>query len=481
MISAPKMDPQCVWDWFYRICAVPHGSGNTGALADLITRFAEDHRLSYTRDPAGNVILHKPASPGYENHPGVILQGHLDMVAVKDPDFPGDPERDGVHPVCRDGWVFAPGTSLGGDDGIAVAMALSVLEADHLTHPPLTVLLTNDEEIGMLGVTAADLSALTARRLINIDSEEEGVLTVCCAGGMMATVTLPLTRETRTGTALTLRLTHLSGGHSGVEIHKGRANANKLMASILRQCLTGLSAGIVDMSGGSKDNAIPTDAEARLIADPAQIPAWQTLIRALEAEMRDRYRETDPYLELSCEIGGTETADTLTAESARALLGLTADTKNGVIAYSEFDPSLVRTSLNLGILRTALEHAVLTWSVRSAVEQEKAELADHLSDMAAAAGASFTTSGAYSAWEYRQDSPLRDLLSAVWEEQTGHVPQVCGTHGGLECGPLCGMLPGLDAVSVGPEMEGVHTTAERLNVASVARIWRFLTAVLSRL
>lgn len=481
MTSTPKMDPQNVWDWFYRICAVPHGSGNTGALSDMIVRFARERRLSHRRDAAGNVVIYKPASKGYEDHPAVILQGHLDMVAVKDSDHSGDPEKDGVRPVCRDGWVSADGTSLGGDDGIAVAMALAILESDTLAHPPLTVLLTNDEEIGMLGVAAADLSDIQARRLINIDSEEEGVLTVCCAGGMMSTVTLPLSRETRTGTALTLRLSHLSGGHSGVEIHKGRGNADKLMAAILRQCLSGLLAGIVEFSGGTKDNAIPTDATARLIAEPAQIPAWQTLIRALEAELRDRYRETDPYLTLSCEIGGTETADTLTESSAAALLNLAADTKNGVIAYSDFDPALVRTSLNLGILRTSPDKAALTWSVRSAVEEEKAGLAAHLSAMAEENGAVYTQSGVYSAWEYRQDSPLRELLSSVWEEQTGAAPQVRGTHGGLECGPLCGMLPGLDAVSVGPEMEGVHTTAERLNVASVARVWQFLKTALARL
>ncbi len=481
MTSTLNIEPQNVWDWFSRICTVPHGSGDTGALADLIVRFAKERGLSCRRDTAGNVILRKPASRGYEDHPEVILQGHLDMVAVKDADFPGDPARDGVCPVCRDGWVFAPGTSLGGDDGIAVAMALAILDSDTLPHPPLTVLLTNDEEIGMLGVTAAGLSDIQARRLINIDSEEEGVLTVSCAGGMTAVITLPLTRETRTGTALTLRLSHLTGGHSGVEIHKGGANADKLMAAILRQCLSGLDAGIAELSGGEKDNAIPTDAVVRLIADPAQIPAWQTLIRALEAELRDRYKETDPYLTLDCAIGGAETADTLTAASAATLLNLTADTKNGVIAYSDFDPALVRTSLNLGILRTAPKQATLTWSVRSAVEQEKAALAAHLTAMAEENGAVFSQSGAYSAWEYRQDSPLRELLAALWEEQTGHAPRVCGTHGGLECGPLCGMLPGLDAVSIGPDMEGIHTTAERLNVASVGRIWTFLTAALARL
>lgn len=475
------LEPQAVWAHFAAICAIPHGSGNTAALADHIEAFACEKGIACRRDAAGNLVLTKPAAPGYEDHPGVILQGHIDMVAVKEPDCPQDLERDGIEPLEQEGWVSARGTSLGADNGIAVAMALAVLEDNRLPHPPLTVLLTNDEEIGMLGAVAADLSDITARRLINLDSEEEGILTVSCAGGLSVLASLPLSREEREGLALTLALKNLSGGHSGVEIHKGRGNAIKLLTAVLRQCLRGLPGGILELSGGAKDNAIPTDAVARLLIDPAQLPAWQTLCKALEAELRDRCKETDPYLELYCTTGAVRTASVLTEESAARLLDLAGDTPDGVIARTAFDPDLVQTSLNLGVLNAVGDTAALTWSVRSSVSAEKAALTEELRQAVEKAGAVFSVSGAYEGWEYREDSPLRETLAATWQELSGVAPTVQGIHAGLECGPLCGKLPGLDAVSLGPEMEGVHTTGERVRVASVKRTWEFLVASLAKL
>ncbi len=476
-----SLEPRAVWRHFEQICAVPHGSGNTAALADRIEAFAAEKGIACRRDTYGNRILYKPASPGYEGHPGVILQGHIDMVAVKEPDCPLELERDGLILTVEDGWVLAIGTSLGADNGIAVAMALAVLEDNALAHPPLTVLLTTDEEIGMLGATAADLSDITARRLINMDSEEEGVLTVSCAGGLTAEAILHLSRETREGLTLTVALKNLSGGHSGMEIHKGRGNATKLLAAVLRQSLCGLSAGICTFSGGAKDNAIPTDATATLLIPAGELTAWQTLCKALEAELRDRYRDTDPYLELCCMAGETANAPVLTEDTADRLLALVIDTPDGVIARSCFDPELVQTSLNLGILRVTEDVARMTWSVRSSVGAEKAALAAVLQKAADDNGATFTTGGAYEAWEYREDSPLRDTLSTTWEALYGAVPTIQGIHAGLECGVFSGKLPGLDAVSLGPAMEAVHTTGERVNVASVERIWRFLVTALERL
>lgn len=481
-MTLPKqLTPRSVWAHFWELCCYPHSSGNTAALAAHIEAFAAANGIPCTRDAAGNLLLSKPASKGYETHEGVILQGHIDMVAVKEPTCPHDPARDGVVPQYADGWVFADGTSLGGDNGIAVAMAMAVLEDDTLAHPPLTVLLTNDEETGMFGATAVDVSGVTARRLLNLDSEEEGVLTVSCAGGVRACGTLPLVREQRRGVRLTLSLQNLSGGHSGVEIHHGRGNAIKLLATVVRQCMAGFSASLLSLSGGEKENAIPAFATAVLLVKQEELPHWQTLVRALEATLRDRYRDTDPYLTLTLTVGDSEEAAVFTADAATRLLALAVDTPDGVIAKSDFDPTLVQTSLNLGVLRTESQTATMMWSVRSAVTEEKRALAALLTQAATAQGANISFSGEYEAWEYRADSPLRDILVAVWQEMTGQPPEVQGIHAGLECGQLAAKLPGLDAVSFGPTMEGVHTPAERLQVASVERTWNYLLNILEAL
>ena len=472
-----NLEPRAVWEHFDAICAIPHGSGNTVALADHIAAWAKEKGIACVRDDAGNLRLWKAAAKGYEDHPPVILQAHIDMVAVKDADCLLDLNADGLDVFVENGWVGARGTSLGGDDGIGVAMAMAVLELP-LPAPAVTVLLTNDEEIGMLGVTDMDLSAVTARRLINLDSEEEGVFTVSCAGGGKVKMTLPLDRVQPTGEAVTLTLDGLTGGHSGPEIHKGRANAIKLLAAAIKAGVQELGGCLASFDGGSKDNAIPTDATATLwVEDTA---GWEAFCRRFAVEAQARFAQTDPALTLKL-TAAKEAQPPLTAQSADALLALVADIPDGVQAKETFDDTLVRTSLNLGVLRTAADAAAITFSIRSSVCAERDALVDTLKTAAAAQNATVRVSGVYDPWEYRADSPLRDVMVDVYRTLAGKEPIVMGIHAGLECGPLCGKLPGLDAVSIGADMQAIHTTAERLSIDSTARIWTFLTTVLAQL
>ncbi len=471
------LEPQVVWKHFEAICAIPHGSGNTVALADHIAAWAKNKHIPCVRDEAGNLRLWKAAAAGYEDHPPVILQAHIDMVAVKDTDCPLDLDTDALNVFVEEGWVGAVGTSLGGDDGIGVAMALAVLESD-LPAPAVTVLLTNDEETGMFGVTAMDLSDVTARRLINLDSEEEGVFTVSCAGGARVNLHLPLERVQPTGEAITLSLTGLSGGHSGAEIHKGRANAVKWLAAAVKAGMTELGGALASFDGGSKDNAIPTDATATLWVENKA--AWEDFCRRFAVEAKARYAQTDPNLTL-CVAPAAAPFAPLSADSAAALIALVADTPDGVQAKEDFDDSLVRTSLNLGILRTDNDTAAITFSVRSSVCAERDGLIALLEAAAAAQNATSVVTGIYDPWEYRADSPLRDVMVETYRRLSGQEPVVMGIHAGLECGPLCGKLSGLDAVSIGADMRDIHTTSERLSVDSTARIWAFLVAVLAQL
>jgi len=472
-----NLEPRAVWKHFEAICAIPHGSGNTVALADYIAAWAKEKGIPCVRDGAGNLRLEKAAAKGYEDHPPVILQAHIDMVAVKDADCPLDLDTDALDVFVENGWVGAAGTSLGGDDGIGVAMAMAVLELP-LPAPAVTVLLTNDEETGMFGVTAMDLSEVTARRLINLDSEEEGVFTVSCAGGARVNFHLPLDRVQPVGEPITLTLSGLTGGHSGAEIHKGRANGTKLLAAAIKAGVQELGGCLADFDGGSKDNAIPTDATATLWVE--NTAGWEAFCQNFEAQAKARFVETDPALTLTL-TAATAAQPPLTAKSAAALLALVADTPDGVQAKEAFDDTLVRTSLNLGILRTADSAAVITFSVRSSVCAERDALITTLKAAAAEQNPAVSVSGVYDPWEYRADSPLREVMVDTYRALTGKTPVVMGIHAGLECGPLCGKLPGLDAVSIGADMRAIHTTAERLSVDSTARIWTFLTETLARL
>lgn len=475
------LEPAAVFTWFERLAAIPRGSTRCRAVSDFCVEFAQQRGLRCRQDEACNVVIWKDASPGYEDHPAVMLQGHLDMVCAKDPDCDLDLKSDGLRLAVDGDRVYARGTTLGGDNGIAVAMALALLDDDQAVHPPLEAVFTTDEEIGMDGAAALDASDLRSRRLLNMDSEEEGVLTVSCAGGATCTIAMPFVTAPASGDLYRLEVSGLTGGHSGLEIHKGRANANVLLGSALRLLDRAAAIRLADLGGGTKDNAIPQSAWALLVAPSNAGETLERAARALEQELRTAYGATDPDLRLTFRRDNTGVARIWDRDSTLRLLRLLGELPNGVQAMSREIDGLVETSLNLGVVKVAGGTVKLIFSVRSSVERDKKYLTAILKSTAEHYGAVYFQQGDYPAWEYRKESPLRDTMAAVYRELRGTELQIAALHAGLECGLLSAKLPGLDCVSFGPNLSNVHTTAESMSVSSVARTWDYLLAVLKRL
>lgn len=475
------LEPKLVLHYFEELTKIPHGSRNTKAISDYCAAFARERKLFCRQDSFHNVLIRKKASAGYETHPGVIVQGHLDMVCEKEPDCDLDFEKDALRLRCDGNFIFAEGTTLGGDDGIAVAYALALLDDNSIPHPPLEVILTVDEEIGMLGAAAMDLSDVQGRRLLNIDSEDEGILTVSCAGGATSEIRLPICPEAAEGVGYTLRVCGLQGGHSGTEINAGRLNANVMLARLLDSLCFAAPLRLISIQGGGKDNAIARSAEAAVLVAPEETRLFEAALVSTRSALLEKGWMVEAGLEITAEKTVALHADALREEASRNAVSLLATLPNGVQAMSKDIPGLVQTSLNMGIVRMDAQQLSATFSVRSSVNEEKAALIAELQRIAAQHGAVYSESGAYPAWEYRQDSVLRDTMISVFEELYGKKPTVEAIHAGLECGILSGKLPGLDAVSFGPNMHDIHTTREKLDIASAKRTWDYLLAVLKRL
>ena len=478
-VKLAGLEPASVFAYFEKICSIPHGSRNTKAISDYLVSFAQEHGLEYRQDELNNVIIFQEGTCGMEDHPPVILQGHMDMVCEKDDDCRINMETDGLD-VTHDGaYVFAKGTTLGGDDGIAVAFALALLADKSIPHPPLEVVITVDEEIGMEGATGIDLSELKGRTLINIDSEEEGIFTVSCAGGARATISMPITRRAVYGPCVRLTVEGLQGGHSGVEIHKKRANANKVMGELLLRIQKLMPLCLTKFTGGSKDNAIPRSCSVTLVAMGSHIERINAVAEQLESEIREVYDE--PEIRIYGDDVDAFGGNALPTDVTDQVISLLMTCPNSVQSWSQDIEGLVQTSLNLGIAKLEKEELQLTFAVRSSVNQEKRELLNQLASIAEKYGAQYSEMGDYPAWEYRKESYLRDTMVRVYREMFAKEPEVVAIHAGLECGILSDKLPGLDCVSIGPEMHDIHTSREKLGIASTKRTWDFLLEILKAL
>ncbi len=472
------LEPQAVFSYFEQLCAIPHGSGNTKAISDFLVDFAREQGIAWVQDEWNNVLLFQPGTVGYEDHAPVILQGHMDMVCEKDEGCPMDMEKDGLD-IAHDGThIFANGTTLGGDNGIAVAYAMALLADKTIPHPPLEVILTVDEETGMEGASGVDLSRLQGRTMLNLDSEDEGVFTVSCAGGARGTIYLPVQRRVVYGPCVRVTVEGLQGGHSGVEIHKNRANANKVMGLLLERIQSRMPICITSLQGGAKDNAIPRSASANLVVLGMHPEEINGIMEQLQKELRADFDEPEALVhgENLDNLGG----NALTSDSTAKVIALLNSVPNGVQKMSEDIDGLVQTSLNLGVMKLGQE-LTLTFAVRSSVNEEKRALLSRLQEMAAFYEGSYTQMGDYPAWEYRRNSPLRETMVRTFTEMFGKAPQVVAIHAGLECGLLSEKLPGLDCVSIGPDMQDIHTSREKLSIASTSRTWAFLLEVLKRL
>ncbi len=477
-VKLAGLEPASVLGYFEKICSIPHGSGHTKAISDYLVSFAKAHGIRYEQDSLNNVLLFQEGTCGYEDHAPVILQGHMDMVCEKDEDCPIDMEQEGLD-IGHDGqWIFARGTTLGGDNGIAVAYALALLADKTIPHPPLEVIITVDEETGMEGAAGVDLSGLQGRTLLNLDSEDEGIFTVSCAGGARGTITLPVQRRPVYGPCVRLTVEGLQGGHSGVEIHKNRANANKVMGEFLGRVQKLMPLCITKLQGGAKDNAIPRSCQVTLIPLGMYIERINDIAAQLQEEIRSQYDEPEAIVRGDDvdALGG----NAVTTEDSAKIIALLNAAPNGVQAWSQDIQGLVQTSLNLGV--AALDEELrLTFAVRSSVNAEKRKLLAKLRELAAFHNGSYSEMGDYPAWEYRKDSPLRDTMVRIYTERFGKTPKVVAIHAGLECGLLSEKLPGLDCVSIGPDMQDIHTSRERLHIASTKRTWEFILEILEAL
>lgn len=472
------IQPEGVFTIFEQLCAIPHGSRNTKAISDFCVDFAQQRGLRYIQDESNNVILFAPASKGMEHAQPVILQGHLDMVCEKTPDCDLDMEKQGLRLKTDGEWIWADQTTLGGDDGIAVAYALAILDDASIQHPPLEVILTVDEEIGMLGAASIDLGQIGGRRLLNIDSEEEGVLLTSCAGGATVCCSIPMMWSIKKGLRVTVKIHGLRGGHSGTEINKGRANANMLLGRFLQELDKEYPYALCTVDGGLKDNAIPRESVADLIISPDYLEELRAYAQKTQDAWRKEFGENDPDIAISVDEIGIDSHEVMFGDCRRNVLAVMSQLPNGVQAMSQEIEGLVQTSLNLGILKTDFRGVHMTFSVRSSINAEKDALMEQLADLMARYGGGAEIEGEYPAWEYRKESKLRRIMTQVYTEQYGEAPKIEAIHAGVECGLLAGKLPDLDAISFGPDIEEIHTTRERLSIPSVQRTWQFLLGVL---
>ncbi len=478
------LQPERVFYFFEEISYIPHGSGNTGAISNYLKAFAEKRGLFYRQDELGNVIIVKEASPAREGEEPYILQAHMDMVAVSAPGVQIDMKTEPLRLKVRDGRIFAEGTSLGGDDGIGVAYCLALLDEETLSMPRLEVILTVDEETGMEGATGIDLSMLRGRRMINLDQEEEGVFITSCAGGARVDVEMPMECGPAPGKEyrfIEFRITGLAGGHSGMEIGKGLGNANWLLGSFLSGLSLRYDIRLARMKGGLADNAIPREAIAEVFVREALLPEILSYAEAEEQKMRDTLGEKDPgfKLEKVCH-DVTVSAPAYTSKATTEALACICKLPNGVVAMSEDVEGLVETSLNLGVMSLQGDGMRLSYAVRSSVDQARENLCRHMIEISERAGAKAAVRNAYPGWAYRKDSPLREQMVRIYENMYGKEPVLEAIHAGLECGILSGKIPDLDCVSIGPDLQNVHTAEESMDIESVQRVWTYLLKVLAK-
>jgi len=479
MAVLSDLEPKEVFSYFEKISSFPRASYHEGKISNYCVEFAKEHNLEYIQDELKNIIIIKEATPGYEQEEPVIIQGHLDMVCEKKPGCNIDFDTDGIRIRIEGDDLTADGTTLGGDDGIAVAYALALLASDTIAHPRLEVIFTVAEEVGMDGAAGIDVSMLKGRRLLNLDSEEEGIFLAGCAGGAGIKCRLPVHCVSAEGTAVEITIHGLNGGHSGTEIDKGRANANILMGRLLVELAKHVAYHLASFEGGRKDNAIPRESKVVLCLAEKDLGAAEQVITKIQKDLSNEYAVTDKNIKITMEKDNAPIPfEMLDDTSTRQAVLFVSAMPNGVQAMSADVEGLVETSLNLGVLDLNYQEMILRYAVRSSVSSAKEALLDKMSYLAKGLGGSAEISGNYPAWEYKRDSAFRDKLAAVYERMYGKPPVIQAIHAGLECGLLAGKLPGLDCISIGPDMQNVHTTEEKLNISSTKRVWDFILEVL---
>lgn len=469
------LNPKRVFEIFEEICSIPHGSGNMEAISRYCVDFAKSKNLEYICDEHNNVIIFKNATPGYENSDAVMIQGHMDMVCQKEADIEFDFEKQGIVPYIDGDFVKAKGTTLGGDNGIAVAMAMAVLEDDSLQHPALEVVFTIDEEVGLIGASKIDCSSLKSKKMINIDSEDPKVVIVSCAGGCDVKAQIPLKREEKSGKCIKITLDGLKGGHSGAEIDKGRINADILAGRILNHLKINYDFDIISLNGGDKGNAIPKRCEIELLADETVLAEAEKYLDVIKSELSDREKGFVWKTEIKEGL-----YNVISSPETDKIIYVLSQVPDGVMQMSASINGLVETSLNLGVLQTKEDEMILHFMLRSNKRTPLVALEERLKTFLGIIECEVVSYGHYLPWEFKQDSDLQEICKQVYVEQLGYEPEIAAIHAGLECGMFADKMPGLDCVSIGPELIDIHTTEERLSISSVGEIYECLLKILEK-
>ncbi len=471
------IDYKRVFHFFEEISGIPRGSRDNEAISNYLVEFAKERNLRYVQDDKWNVILFKGGSEGANHLPPVILQGHMDMVCVKEPGVEHDFEREGINLEIEDGFIRGKGTSLGGDDGIAIAYALAILDGKDFVHPPLEVVVTSDEEVGLLGATYMDVSPLKGACFINIDGEEEGYLLASCAGGVTAECRYPLQREEAEGEALEISISGLQGGHSGMDIDKKRTNAIGLLGRLLLE-LEGDGYSLEKASGGGKDNVIPSEATCRLLVTDGDADDLVERVEKFAASIKKELLASEPSLAIHCGRLGACKGQALTKDGLRKLVKHIALSPDGVQVMSAHVEGLVESSLNLGIMEVGGEELCFTHAIRSSVGSYKEYLCKKMKRLTSSLGGTYQEQGDYPEWEFKDDSAFRDMACQVYERRFGQPIKVEAIHAGLECGVFDKKLKDVEMISIGPDVHDVHSPKERLDVESAKRMFDYVAWIL---
>ena len=472
------LKPQKVFEYFEKISSIPRGSGDTKKISEFCVEFAKEHNLEYYHDSSNNVIIYKNATKGYEDSPAVILQGHLDMVCQKDEGVNKDFEKDGLDIYIDGDFIKAKGTTLGADNGIAVAYALAILDSDELQHPKLEAVFTTDEEIGMLGAIDLDMSRLSGRRMINMDMEGEGTLTVSCAGGSDFGVNVAVDRKSIMSKAVSVTLRGLKGGHSGVEINSGRVNANVLMARLLQKIKDCEGFCIESFDGGDKGNAIPLLSNAIFVADDIDMVYRE--INSYAGVIKDEISLREPDFVFDINILEEKERNVIEQQLSKKLVYLVLCAPNGVVDMSKEIDNLVETSLNLGILKTEEEKIFILHTLRSNKKSALTFMEDKLKTFYECIDCEINTGGHYPPWEFNNKSVMQGIYQETAKGILGFTPECVAIHAGLECGVFSSALDGLDCISIGPDMFDIHTTKETLDIHSTERMYNLVCQVLKK-
>lgn len=479
MLPLEALKPQRVFYYFEQLSAIPRGSGNMNGIAKFCEDFAIEHSLKYVRDNANNVVIYKNGTAGYENSEPVILQGHLDMVCQKTDDYNIDFEKDGLQLYIDGDFLKACGTTLGADNGIAVAMVLAILESDDTAHPPIEAVFTTDEEVGMIGARALDMSVLSGKRMINLDSDAEGIVTVSCAGGSDFVAKLPLKTRKIYGTPVTLEIKGLAGGHSGTEINKNRVNANMIAGRIIATIKPMVSFNITSINGGDKANAIPNSCKIEFCVEDAALfcNLAKQHIDVIKNEISDR----EPDFDVRFTVKDAAECDVFERDTESILTNVLLCAPNGVMEMSAGIEGLVQTSLNLGILATQDDCILLHFALRSNKQSSLIFLESRLGAFFNIFNAQIETFGHYPPWEYREDSPLRDIYCSVYRDTFGKDCKIKAIHAGLECGVFDSAIDDFDCIAIGPALYDIHTTRERLSISSTEKYYNLIIKILEKL